>query len=226
MRALHVHHDPNSLPGLLGEVLADREVEAVVHQVCETPGSPVGSPEFPMPQDFDLIVLYGSRWSLYDEAVAHWVEPELEFLRRADAAAVPVLGVCFGAQMLSAAHGGTVSASEIPEVGWCRVTAHVPDIEPGPWLQWHFDSFTVPAGGEELANSLSGTQAFRLRRNLGVQFHPEATRSVVEAWFEDDLDQLEGVAVDPDALLDEADRQIVAARARVDRLVRTFMGHR
>lgn len=223
MRALHVHHDANSLPGLIGEVLADRGVEAVVHQVCEMPGSPTGSPEFPDPQAFDLVVLYGSRWSVYDDDVAHWVVPELDMLRLADSVGVPVLGLCFGGQLLSAAHGGLVTAADQPEVGWHRVQAHVPDIEPGPWLQWHFDVFTVPEGAEQLAASPSGAQAFRLRRNLGLQFHPEADRDVIEAWFADDIDQIQALELDPDELLTQADRERPAARARAERLVSTFL---
>ena len=224
MRALHLHHDANSLSGLIGEVLADRDVEAVSHQVCEIPGSPIGSPEFPDPQEFDLIVVYGSRWSVYDDDVAHWVVPELELLRRADGAGVPVLGLCFGGQMLSAAHGGLVAAADRPEIGWHRVQSHVPDIEPGPWLQWHFDIFTVPEGAEELAVSPSGPQAFRLRRNLGLQFHPEADRAVIEAWFADDIDQIQAFEIDPDELLVQADHERPAARARAERLVRTLLG--
>jgi len=224
MRALHLHHDANSLPGLIGEVLADRDVEAVPHQVCEIPGSPIGSPEFPDPEEFDLIVVYGSRWSVYDDDVAHWVVPELDLLRSADRAGVPVLGLCFGGQMLSAAHGGLVAAADRPEIGWHRVQSHVPDIEPGPWLQWHFDIFTVPEGAEELAASPSGPQAFRLRRNLGLQFHPEADREVVEAWFADDIDQVQAFEIDPDELLVQADRERPAARARAERLVRTLLG--
>jgi GMP synthase-like glutamine amidotransferase len=224
MRALHVHHDANSLPGLIGEVLEAREYDSVVHQVCDTAGSPVGSAEFPDPQEVDLVVLYGSRWSVYEDAVAHWVEPELEFLRRADRTGVPVLGLCFGGQLLSAAHGGSVTASAVAEVGWCRVTARAADIEPGPWLQWHFDSFSVPEGATELASSPAGPQAFRLRRNLALQFHPEADRAVLEAWLDDDADQLAGLDLDPDRLLEEADHQLTAARARADRLVRTFLG--
>lgn len=223
MRALHVHHDANSLPGLIGEALAQREIEAVQHQVCDMPGSPIGSPEFPDPSGFDLIVLFGSRWSVYEEAVEHWVEPELDFVRAADRAGVPVLGLCFGGQLLAAAHGAKVCAAELPEIGWFRVRANVPEIEPGPWLQWHFDRFEVPEGAEQLAESDAGPQAFRLRRNLGLQFHPEADRSVIEAWFEDDLDQIAAVGVDPAELLAEAERQRVAARARADRLVATFL---
>lgn len=221
MRVLHVHHDPNSLPGLIGEVLDRSGVDSVSHQVCRTPGSPTGSSEFPDPTGFDLVVVYGSRWSVDDPDTAHWVEPELDMLRAADAAGVPVLGLCFGGQLLSAAHGGGVERAPRPEVGWFEVepVPGVSGIERGPWLQWHFDRFEVPAGAELLAASPVGPQAFRLRRNLGLQFHPEADRAVIAAWFDDDLDQIEHLGLDPDELLTEADRQRAAALERAARLV-------
>ena len=221
MRALHVHHDPNSLPGLVGEVLDRSGADSVSHQVCHTPGSPTGASEFPDPTGFDLVVLYGSRWSVDDPDTAHWVQPELDMLRAADAADVPVLGLCFGGQLLSAAHGGGVERAPGPEVGWFEVepVSDTSGIERGPWLQWHFDRFAVPDGAELLATSSVGPQAFRLRRNLGLQFHPEADREVIAAWFDDDLDQIEGLGLDPDELLAEADRQRAAALERAARLV-------
>jgi hypothetical protein len=93
------------------------------------------------------------------------------------------------------------------------------EVEQGPWLQWHFDIFDVPAGAELLAASSVGPQAFRLRRNLATQFHPEADRSVIEAWFDDDIDQIAELGIDPDSLLTEADHQREAARGRAARLV-------
>jgi GMP synthase-like glutamine amidotransferase len=223
MRALHVHHDPNSLPGLVGEALGSREIDEVRHQVCEVPGSPKGSPDFPDPAAFDLIVVYGSRWSVTEPDVAHWVEPEQQMLRRADELGVPVLGLCFGGQILASAHGAAVHEAAHPEIGWHEVTPSAPEIDAGPWLQWHFDAFEVPDGATQLAASGAGPQAFRLRRNLGLQFHPEADRDVIAAWFDDDLDQIEGLGIDPGELLDEADTQRSAARARADRLVAGFL---
>ena len=45
------------------------------------------------------IVVLGSTSSVYDDGAARaWIEEELAWLRRADAAGVPVLGICFGAQ--------------------------------------------------------------------------------------------------------------------------------
>jgi GMP synthase-like glutamine amidotransferase len=223
VRALFVHHDANSLPGHVGRAVAGLGAEVVTHQVCATPGSPVGSPDFPDPADVDLVVLFGSRWSVDDDRVAHWVEPELDFLRAADRSGTAVLGLCFGGQVLAAALGGSVGRTPHPEIGWVEVEVLEPGraegIEAGPWLQWHFDAFTVPAGGVELARSPAGLQAFRLRRNLGLQFHPEADRAVLESWMEDDLDQLVEAGLDADALLYGADRHRDAALDRARRLV-------
>jgi len=223
MRALHVHHDANSRPGLVAEVLADRGIDAVAHQVCATSG-PQGSPRFPDPAGFDLVVLYGSSWSVDDDRVAHWVRPELDFVRTADAVGVPVLGLCFGGQLLSSALGGTVGRTAHSEIGWMTVDpvpapGPGPVIEPGPWLQWHFDAFTVPPGATELARSAAGPQAFRLRRNLGLQFHPEADRAVLEAWIVDDQADLEAAGLPAEVILADADRFRPEARARADRIV-------
>jgi hypothetical protein len=68
-----------------------------------------------------------------------------------------------------------------------------------------------------------GPQAFRLRRNLALQFHPEVDRAVIEAWFVDDLDQIAELGLDPDELLAETERQRDAAHARAARLVDTFL---
>ena len=234
MRALHVHHDPNSLPGLVGASLGAAGVEEVVHRVCATPGSPEGDPVFPDPAGFDLVVLSGSRWSVDAPEVAHWVEPECRFLRACDAAGVAVLGLCFGGQVLAAALGGSVGRAAHPEIGWCAVEPAGPGtpagraaadagVVAGPWLQWHGDAFTVPPGALGLARSTAGPQAFRHGRHLGLQFHPEADRGVLEAWLVDDLDQLEAAGVDPAALLAACDAHREGAAARASALVERFL---
>ncbi len=98
-----------------------------------------------------------------------------------------------------------------------------PAVEAGPWLQWHFDRFSVPDGAQLLAESPAGPQAFVLRRNLAVQFHPEADRAVLEGWFDDDLDQVHQLGVDPDVLLADTDRHLGAARGRARRLLDAFL---
>lgn len=226
MRVLFVHHDANSGDGHVGRAFAELGAEVVTHQVCAAPSSPVGSPVFPDPSGLDRIVLFGSRWSVDDPQVAHWVEPEVGFIRQADSAGIPILGLCFGGQVLAAALGGTVGRTEYPEIGWFDVDVNdagaAAGIETGPWLQWHFDAFTVPPGGTELARSRAGAQAFALGPHLGLQYHPEADRNVLEGWMVDDLDQLAAAGLDPDALLAGADAHFDAAAERARRLVHRF----
>jgi len=228
MRVLLVHHDPNSTPGVVGRAFEQRGWQVSEHQVCEVVDSPTGSTSFPDPTAFDAVVVFGSRWSVYSPEVAHWVEPELRMLQTADRAGVPVLGCCFGGQLLASALGGAVAPTEYPEIGWFEVepnplVAAPVEIHSGPWLQWHGDAFSVPPGATELARTIAGPQAFVLRRNLALQFHPEVDRAVLEAWLVDDAHELLEVGLNPNDLLVGADEFGGDAERRADALVAAFL---
>src|SRR5262249_50895326 len=68
------------------------------------------------------------------------------------------------------------------EIGWTTIATARPDlIDAGPWLEWHYDRFELPAGVPALATTPLATQAFTVGRALGVQFHPDATESELDA---------------------------------------------
>jgi GMP synthase-like glutamine amidotransferase len=94
-----------------------------------------------------------------------------------------VLGICFGGQALAAALGGEVRVAPRPEIGWYELEPRDPTVEPGPWFQWHVDTFTVPDGAHELARTPDCPQAFRLGASVGLQFHPEATPEIIAGWI-------------------------------------------
>ena len=91
----------------------------------------------PDPEGVAHIVVLGSTCSVNDEGEARaWIDEELAWLRRADAAGVAVLGICFGAQMLAAVFGGTVEHAGRQEIGWVMVDTEDPGvIPPGPLLK-------------------------------------------------------------------------------------------
>ena len=198
--ALIRQHGATGPPSILGEWLRDRGIPAVIHPAY------LGFPP-PPPEQFSFVASLGSAHSpkdLDEPAVAD----ELRFIERTLDAEVPVLGLCFGGQALSAALGGTVEPAERPELGWHEVETRAPDeIPPGPWLQWHYDRFTFPDGAEELAVSATGAQAFRYGRSLGLQFHPESRIEQAAVWAAKDAEKLARHGVDDGLALLEAGRR-------------------
>lgn len=181
--ALIVQHEPDGPAGRIGEHLSARGFRLVVHPVMRG-GSTVSDEPFPDPASFDVVVALGSKWGVYDEEViGSWVGREVDMLRRAVHEDVPVLGICFGAQALCTALGGSVEPAPHHEIGWFRYDSDVPDaVAPGPWFTWHGDRCLLPPGVVELARNDLATQAFRHGRTLGVQFHPEVSRDLAAAW--------------------------------------------
>ena len=83
-------------------------------------------------------------------------------------------------------------------MGWLPVETSEPDlIPPGPWLHFHYDQLAPPAGAVEIARSPAGTAAFRIGRNLGLQFHPEATPAIADSWARLESDTLECLGISP-----------------------------
>jgi GMP synthase-like glutamine amidotransferase len=159
------------------------------------------------PSRYDLAIVLGSDDSAYDDSVP-WVGEEFAYVRRAVEAGVPVLGICFGAQMLARALGSEVRRAEVPEVGWKTMTLaqSAAWMPPGPWLTWHQDTFDWPSGARSLAWTDKAPQAFSQGHHLGIQFHPEATADMIEQWLDVDrrTEALRGV--DHDSLLAETRR--------------------
>ena len=228
MRALLIQHDHICTPGFVGERLLDRGFDLVVHQVVREDRflSPNVEIEFPDPTDFDAIIPMGAPWSVYDhEAIGTWVPAELTMLRDAHQHEVPVLGICFGGQMLAAAHGGSVARSAAPEIGWVNVDSDDESLVPsGIWFQWHYDRWQLPTHAQEVAHNANSSQALVLGRNLAVQFHPEMTSEILTSWIATggaaEIDQF---GMELETLVRQTAENDVSNRERAHRLVDQFL---
>jgi GMP synthase-like glutamine amidotransferase len=176
LRALVLQPQDSAPTGLL-EVWA-RE-RGIALEIAPTDGGALPPAD---PAAWAFAIVLGSSGSLALDTPP-WAHAVLDWLRAADAACLPVLGICFGAQALAAALGGSVHRMRTPEIGWVEVATLDADRVPaGPWMTWHEDRLTPPPLAYELASNAFGTQVFCLRRHLAVQFHPEATAPIVAGW--------------------------------------------
>lgn len=214
MRVLVVRHHEVDAAGLVADAFARRGATIDVHLFPD---------EGSLPRDagYDHVVVLGSAHSVYHRVP--WVEEELDWLR---AARSPVLGICFGAQLLCAAHGGAVERSPVYELGWVEVDPVTDLVSRGPWFEFHGDRCVLGPSASLVAENDVGPQAFTVGRHLGVQFHPEVDTAQLTRWIANGgLAEVLAAGSDPDELIEETARQEAGAARRADDLVAAYLIH-
>lgn len=188
VRALFIQHDHVSPTGPVSERLRQHGFE--VFEELVVPESSFANPnvtfEFPNADEYDLIVPMGAPWGAWDDAcIGNWLQPEIDWLRAAVVSGKPVLGICFGGQLIARAMGGSVAPAPQCEIGWKDIWSERPDIfGNGPWFQFHYDRWQLPPGAVEIARNPIASQAFTINRSLAIQFHPEITAGSLEGWLD------------------------------------------
>jgi GMP synthase (glutamine-hydrolysing) len=189
---LAVIHGDNARSGVFGDAVRERG-----HRLDEWSlawGTPC-----PLPLDsYSAVLVFGGAMHADQDDRHPWLREENFFLQRLLDLGTPTLGVCLGVQLLAKAAHSWVAPLREPEIGWYEVELTDVGLD-DPLLgllpqrfdafQWHYYTYGVPAGAEELAHSENCTQAFRLgERVWGVQFHPEVTLAQIEDWVADEDD--------------------------------------
>jgi GMP synthase (glutamine-hydrolysing) len=215
VRALVIEHEPDIPGGHLTDWLDERAIERDILRIQEDDRKVD-------PAAYHFVVALGSWRGAYEDI--EWIHREEALLRDAHRRGVPVLGICFGSQLLARALGGEAFRRSRPEVGWLMVRARDEALVPeGPWLIWHFDSFSLPPGAELLADTPESPQAYAIGRSLGIQFHAEVTAETVADWLAKHGDELERRGVGARQLLDEAPERTREARALALQLFDAFV---
>ncbi|MCP3938566.1 MAG: type 1 glutamine amidotransferase [Actinomycetia bacterium] len=202
--------------------------EVTTHLVTADHGQPNVATPFPELVGYDMLVVMGSVRSLTNtEEIDSWIHDELEMVRMAHTDGMPVLGVCFGGQIIAEALGGSVEKAPVTEIGWYKIAA--PEgaenpVGPGPWFEWHHDRFVPPPGADVLAVNENAVQLMRLGRTVGTQFHPEVDCAHMDGFLEMALDEyLDDHGVDRHVMKAEMAEHEGRNRAQCHALVDWFL---
>ncbi len=231
MHVLGLIHGANARSGVFGEVVEERG-----HRLEEWSlawGTPL-----PRPLDaYGAVMVFGGAMHADQDDRHPWLRDENFFLQGLLDLGTPTLGICLGVQLLARAAHSWVGPLAEPEIGWYEVELTAaggadPVLGGLPErfeaFQWHYYTYGIPGGAQELARSERCTQAFRLgERVWGVQFHPEVTLAQVESWLDDpedpppDVEELRAVTLPRIEAWNELGRTLCGAFVEVAERVAT-----
>jgi GMP synthase (glutamine-hydrolysing) len=167
-------------------------------------------------------LITGSRFGAYEDHP--WIPPLEDFIRAAYAAHVPVVGVCFGHQIIAQAMGGKV---EKYAGGWSvGPTEYNFGDQTYTLNAWHQDQVTQkPQGAQVLASTDFCENAALLYddRMFTVQPHPEFRKEFMEG-----LIKFRGPGLVPDPILADAKARVdtpLDSPSMADRIARFFLTH-
>jgi GMP synthase (glutamine-hydrolysing) len=165
--------------------------------------------QLPDPSGFAGLIVTGSASSVTERAP--WMLRIEAYLARAVESEQPLLGICFGHQLLGQALGGLVERNPRGrEMGTVELSVVAADplldgaLSPALAHATHVDSVTrLPPGVELLATTaLEPHAALRFGpRAWGVQFHPEFDERVMRDYIETRAELLAQEGRDPAAML-------------------------
>jgi GMP synthase (glutamine-hydrolysing) len=222
-RILTIIHKETTMPGLIGSKLTALGYELDLY-------APIFGATLPDNlAPYAAALVFGGPMSANDNEP--YLRQEMTWIQQVLAADLPYLGICLGAQMLAKVLGAQVKphSQAVEEIGYYPVYATAAGQALFPphmkTYQWHKEGFEMPedavllACGDDFPN-----QAFRWGdRAYGLQFHPEMTTQMVEAWTTQGADL---IALNASSNVQCRSTQLAAHAqysADVDRWLETFL---
>ena len=211
--AVILQHDPSIHLGNIGPVLVEHGYELRIVDASTEDVTAID------PAEADLVVVLGGEMGAYQTDEFPFLQAEKDLLRARLAAERPTLGVCLGAQLMAGALGQRVYRGDTTQIGYRRVEpteagadSPIRHFDGVPVVEWHGDTFELPEQATLLASSSDySNEAFAIGDfALAVQFHPEVTDEMHETWVADGYNELDELAIDPEAL--RRDRELHSAR--------------
>ena len=153
----------------------------------------VGKPDLANLEQYSGIISMGAHAGVLEEDKHAWMSHERKIMKWALDTETPLLGLCFGSQLLASAAGGRIYKAETGEFAWTKVdmlpaAANDPVIgtlgETVDAFQFHYDNIELPKNAVLLGESNGTIEAFRVGSSAwATQFHPEVGLSQQLAWL-------------------------------------------
>lgn len=173
-------------PGVLGTIM---EAYGIVYDIVK-----VGEEPIPHLNGYHALIALGGPQNADEDNTYPYLAQEKRLLRHVIERDIPYLGICLGGQLLARALDAPVHRHCCTEIGFFEVQL-TEEGKRDPLfaglsgyqqvLQWHEDTFDIPAGAVRLATGDGAeNQAFRFgRRAYGLQYHIEVTPSMLDTWL-------------------------------------------
>jgi GMP synthase (glutamine-hydrolysing) len=171
---------------------------------------------------YAAIVILGGPMAVYDNLP--YLQKEQDLIKDAMKNNTPVLGVCLGSQLIAQAAGGKVYKGKQKEIGMSSVyvtPASSNDIFRGVTdktvrvFQWHGDTYDLPSNAKMLAYTDLYPQAFRIGSAVGIQFHLEVDKALIESWMREYSAEVSAEKIDPKSILpSQGDLEELSKRCR------------
>ncbi|MEQ6470905.1 type 1 glutamine amidotransferase [Comamonas sp. wu1-DMT] len=206
-----LQHEASQGPGILLDHLHQQDIAHVLIDPCAEGAAPANA------RDYRGIIVLGSNHCANEQLL--WIDEERCLLQSALQYDIPVLGHCFGAQMLARAMGAGVWRNPCANIGWSevRITPCAQQLMNLPAqatiFNWHYDTFDIPtAARRTMYGQHCLNKGFVHGRQWAFQGHLEVTADSVRQWCgegHDELLQARGPAVQSEAqILDRLPQHI------------------
>lgn len=219
-------HDATQRAGYLLEFLQNREIPCRLFVPEEGDAVPTDA------GDFSGFAFLGSPHSVNDPLP--WIEAESDLIHQAMMADKPVLGHCFGGQLMAKTLGATVARNPRPQIGWGKVSV-TQFKEARAWFgnarelelfHWHYESFSIPRGAKRvLFGRHSLNKGFAIGKHLGLQCHLEVTDDIVREWCETGTQEIDGHRCASVQCMEKILHGLPQRLARLHRMADRVYGH-
>jgi GMP synthase (glutamine-hydrolysing) len=156
--------------------------------------------EFPPLGNYVALIVGGTPISVREIESHDFLKREWDYLSAVLKKGLPVLGICFGGQIIARILGAEVKKNPVMEIGVYEVALTAQGKEDPffagfeetfPVFHWHGDAFDVPSGAALMARGKDcPNQAFRFENSLALQFHLEVAAAEAAKWAEIYKDEL------------------------------------